>query len=173
LRKKLRAVSDICGKLRFEPVSGIKRFQFLLFEHRFFEDGEDGTALPLSLPRLLFPLSLVVHVAKTRALTLLRLSCYFVKFEAKTVGLLAFEERHESLIVASLAVAKEYRRLGIGTCILGHIETIAKHMGKRWLEVDVFKKNVPAQRFYAKYGFAFIKSKRMLLTMRKKTRIGY
>jgi GNAT superfamily N-acetyltransferase len=167
LKKEIGAESDICGKLRFEPVSGIKRLQFLLLEHRFFEDG---IALPLNLPRLLFPLSLVVHIAKTRALTLLRLSCYFVKFETKTVGLLAFEERHESLIVASLGVAKEYRRLGIGTCILSHIETIAKHMGKKWLEVDVFVKNIPAQRFYTKYGFVFIKSKRTLLTMRRETR---
>ena len=28
-------------------------------------------------------------------------------------------------------------------------------MGKSWMEVDVLKKNIPAQRLYTKYGFKF------------------
>jgi len=109
----------------------------------------------------------MLHIIKTRALALLRLPCYFVKLETQIVGVMATQEHYENLIVASLGVAKEYRRLEIGTCILGCIEKIAKHMGKRWLETLVLRKNIPAQRFYAKYGFRVIQSERAHCIMKK------
>jgi len=171
LKKEIGAEPDICRKLQFEAVGGIKRLQFLLLEYRFFKNNEEGSALPLNLPWLLYPLSLMLHIVKSRALALLKLPCYFVKLETKIVGLLAIQEHHESLLVASLGVAKEYRRLGIGTCILGYIETIARRMGRRWLETLVLRKNIPAQRLYTKYGFTIIQSERMHCIMRKKTRI--
>ncbi len=90
----------------------------------------------------------MLDIVKSRALALLILTCYFVKLETKIVGLWVIQEHRESLLVASLGVAKEYRRLGIGTCILGYIETIAKHMGKRWLETLVLRKNIPVQRLH-------------------------
>ena len=173
MKKETGPEPDICRKLRLEAVRGIKRLQFLLLEYCFFKDSEEGSALPLSLPWLLYPLSLMLYIVKTRALALLRLPCYFVKLETKTVGLLAIQEHHESLLVASLGVAKEYRRLGIGTCILGYIETIAGDMGKRWLEALVLRKNIPAQRLYTKYGFTFIQSERMHCIMRKETCIDH
>ena len=168
MKKEIGAEPDICRKLQFKAVKGTKRLQFLLLEYRFFKDSEEGSALLLSLPWFLSPLSLMLHIVKSRALTLLRLPCYFVKLETRIVGLLAIQEHHESLLVASLGVAKEYRRLGIGTCILANIETIARHMGKRWLEVDVLTKNISAQRLYTKYGFTFIQSEKMLFIMRGK-----
>lgn len=168
MKRVIGAELDICRKLQFEAVKGIKRLQFILFECRFFKDSEEGRALPLNMPWPLSPLSVMLHIVKSRALTLLRLLCYFVKLETKIVGLLAIQEHHESLLIASLGVAKEYRRLGIGTCILGCIETIARHMGKGWLEVDVLRKNIPAERLYTKYGFTFIQNERMLFIMRGK-----
>jgi len=173
LKKEIGAEPDICRRLRFEAVSGIKRLQFLLLEYCFFKDSEEGSALPLSLPWLLSPFSLMLHIVMSRALALLRLPCYFVKLETKIIGLWAIQEHHESLLVASLGVAKEYRRLGIGTCILGYIEIIAKQMGKRWLEVDVLRKNILAQRLYTKYGFTFTQSERMHCIMRKETCIDH
>jgi len=169
LKKEVGVASDVCRKLQLETIRGIKRLQFLLLEYRFFKDSDEGSALPVNLPWLLFPLSLMLYIVKTRALVLLRLPCYFVKMETKIVGLMAIEEHHESLLVASLGVAKEYRRLGIGTCILGYIETIAKHMGKRWLETLVLRKNIPAQRLYTKNGFTIIQGKKMHCIMRKET----
>ena len=168
MKKEVGVEPDICRKLQFEAVKRVKRLQFLLLEYRFFKDSEDCSALSLNLPWLLSPLSLVLHIIKSHALALLRFPCYFVKVEMKTVGLMAIEERHESLLVASLGVAKEYRRLGIGTCILGYIETIARNEGKRLLEVDVLRKNIPAQRLYRKHGFSFVKSERMHCIMRGK-----
>ena len=168
MKKEIGAEPDICRKLQFEAVRGIKHLQFILLEYRFFKNSEEGRALPLNLPWPLSPLSLMLHIVKSHALTLLKLPCYFVKLETKIVGLLAIQEHNESLIVASLGVAKEYRRLGIGTCILSYIETIAKHMGKRLLEVDVLRKNIPAERLYTKYGFTFVQSERMFFIMRGK-----
>lgn len=110
----------------------------------------------------------MLHIVESRALALLRLPCYFVKLETKIVGLLAIQDYHKSLFVASLGVAKEYRRFGIGTCILGYTEAIARHMGKRWLEVDVLRKNIPALRLYTKYGFTFVQSERMHCVIRGK-----
>jgi ribosomal protein S18 acetylase RimI-like enzyme len=172
LKKGIGTKPDICGKLQFEAVMGIERLQFLLLEYRFFKDSEEGRALPLSLPWPLSPLSLMLHVVKTRALTLLRLPCYFVKLETEIVGLFAVQEHNERLVVASLGVAREYRRLGIGTCILGCIEAIARHMRKRWLETLVLRKNVPAQRLYRKYGFTYTRSERMHCIMKKETCIN-
>jgi len=173
LKKEIGAEQDICRKLRFEAVWGIKRLQFLLLEYRFFKDSEEGSALLLSLPWFLSPLSLMLHIVKTRALALLRLPCYFVKLETKIVGLLAIQEHHESLLVASLGVTKEYRRLGIGTCILDYIEATAKQLGKRRLETLVLRKNIPAQRLYTKYGFTIIQRERMHCIMRKETRVDH
>jgi ribosomal protein S18 acetylase RimI-like enzyme len=170
LKKTIETEPDICGKLQFKAVGGIGCLHFLLLEYRFFKDSEEGRALPLSLPWPLSPLSLMLHIAKSRALTLLRLPCYFVELEKKIVGLLAVQERNESLVVASLGVAKDHRRLGIGTCILDYIETIAKYTGKRWLETLVLRENIPAQRLYSKYGFTYTQSERMHCVMRKETR---
>jgi ribosomal protein S18 acetylase RimI-like enzyme len=166
--KNVGANSDICRKLRFEVARGIRRLQFLLLEYYFFDDSGEGGALPLSLPLFLFPLSLTLHIVKSRALVLLRVPCYFVKLETKIVGLLAIQEHEESLFVASLAVAVEYRRLGIGTCALGCVEKIARRIGKKWLEVDVLRRNISAQRLYAKYGFTFIENERMRYLVRGK-----
>jgi GNAT superfamily N-acetyltransferase len=168
LKKEIGPEPDICRKLQFGAAKGIKRLQFLLLEYCFFKDSEEGSAISLNLPWLLSPLSLMLHIVKSRALALLRLPCYFVKLETRTVGLWTIQEHRESLLVASLGVAKEYRRLGIGTCILGCIEAIARHMGKRWLEVDVLRRNIPAQRFYTKYGFTFIQNERVRRIMRGK-----
>lgn len=168
MKNEIGTEPDICRKLQFEVARRIRRLQFLLLEYRFFKDSEEGSSLPLNLPWPFFPLSLMLHIVKSRALVLLRLPCYFVKIDAKIVGLWAVQEQHESLLVASLGVAKGYRRLGIGTRILVHVEAVARHMGKRWLEVDVLRKNIPAQRLYTKYGFSFIQGGRIHYIMRGK-----
>lgn len=158
LRTEVEATRDICEELRLEAAKRLGRLRFILLEFLFFRDSEEGGALPLSLPWSLSPLSLALHTVKSRALSLLRLPCYFVRLGKETVGLLAMQDQNECLIVASLGVARRYRRLGIGTCILGHVETTARRMGKRILKVDVYGKNTPALRFYTEYGFTLVPS---------------
>jgi ribosomal protein S18 acetylase RimI-like enzyme len=66
-----------------------------------------------------------------------------------------------------LAVAPEYRRLGIAKQILNFSAKIAKKRGKRWLELTVLKKNTPARRLYEKSGFVKKKERRWSLVMQK------
>jgi GNAT superfamily N-acetyltransferase len=168
LKKEIEAAPDICRRLRLEEVNRIKCLQFILLEYNSFRDGEEGGALRQNLPWIASPLSLLLHIFESHAFTLLRLPCCFVKPEGEVVGLFATQERIESLLVASLAVKKRFRRLGIGTFILSHIEKVARHMGKRWLEADVLRRNIPAQRFYAEYGFKFTQSGKKRHLMRGK-----
>jgi GNAT superfamily N-acetyltransferase len=166
LKREIEAEPGMCGKLRLEEVKGFKRLQFILLEYHFFGDGKEGSALLWRLPWPLSPLSILLHIIESRAYTLLRLPCYFVKLEREIVGLFAMQERVEGLHVASLAVPRRFRRLGIGTWILSCIEEIARHMGKRRLEVEVLKRNIPAQRLYAEFGFTFIQSGKVRYLMR-------
>lgn len=158
LRAEIDAGRDICGELRFEAAKRLGRLQFVLLEYLLLKDSEEGGALPLALPWFLSLLSLTLHVVKSRALSLLRLPCYFVRLGKEVIGLLAIQDRNERLIVASLGVAKRYRRLGMGTCILGYAEAVARRMGKKMLEVDVYGKNIPALGLYTRYGFTFVPS---------------
>jgi GNAT superfamily N-acetyltransferase len=135
-----------------------------------FKDSEnEGSALELKLPWLLSPLSLFFHVVESHALTLLKFPCCFARLDKEIVGVFAFQEYHESLLVASLGVRKQYRRLGIGAFILQQIENTARHMHKKRLEVDVLRKNVPARRLYTKSGFTFLQHnmKRSIIRGRK------
>ncbi len=170
MKKQKETGKDFHGKLYFELTRGINRVLFILIEYRFFNDSEEeGSALILKLPRLLGPLSLLIHVMESHALTLLKLPCYFAKLDEEIVGVFAFQEYHESLFVASLAVRKQYRRLGIGAFILSQIEKTARRMHKKCLEVDVLMKNVPGRRLYTRSGFTFLQhnEKRSIIRGRK------
>ena len=142
------------GTLIFELARGIRRPLFILSEYEFFRGGGAGSsALVLDLPWPFWLASMLLHILESHAITLLKLPCYYVKVNMKTLGLFAYQENHESLRVASLAVRRQFRRLGIGESLLHLVETTARKMHKKWLEVDVLKKNVPARRLYTNYGF--------------------
>jgi ribosomal protein S18 acetylase RimI-like enzyme len=94
---------------------------------------------------------------------------YLVRSGKNVVGSVVFHERSDSLLVASLGVAKEYRRLGTATFILGYAERVATSLGKEWLELTVLKANVPAQRLYVKLGFRLWRVRKRSFILRKKT----
>lgn len=169
MKKETRTGPGIHKKLQFELSRGIKRPLLIFIEYRLFKDSEEeGSALAMKLPWLLSPLSLLLHIMESHALTLLKFPCYFAKFDKEIVGVFAFQEYHESLLVASLGVRKQYRRLGIGAFILREIEKTARHTHRKRLEVDVLRKNVPARRLYAKSGFTFLQHNRKRSIMRGK-----
>jgi ribosomal protein S18 acetylase RimI-like enzyme len=90
-----------------------------------------------------------------------------VKLEKETVGVFAYQEYHDSLLVASLGVKKQYRRLGVGELILTQIEKTARLLHKRYLEADVLTKNVPARRLYTRFGFRFLQHGRKRSIIRR------
>jgi GNAT superfamily N-acetyltransferase len=129
---------------------------FIPAEYRFFRDSEERTgALVINLPWPLCPLSMIIHILESHALTLLKLPCFYVKLGRETVGLFAYQENQEGILVASLAVRRQYRRLGIGEFLLKQIEQMARQKYKHWLEVAVQRKNSPAIRLYTGFGFIF------------------
>lgn len=56
--------------------------------------------------------------------------------------------------VALLWVLEEYRRHGIGVQLLGQAVSTYRAMGRTSLRLQCSPKNIPAQTFYAKYGFS-------------------
>jgi len=52
-----------------------------------------------------------------------------------------------------LAVRKENRRMGIGTCILRKIKQLLIEEGATVLFLEVRERNLPARRLYQKEGF--------------------
>ena len=96
---------------------------------------------------------------------------YFVMLGKNVVGVVAFHEKPDSLLVASLGVAKEYRRLGVATYVLRYAEKLAVRLGKEWLELTVLKRNTPARRLYVKSGFSEVKERRWSFIMKKQVRI--
>jgi GNAT superfamily N-acetyltransferase len=158
LKKEVEGRRSVHGMLRFELARGIKRPMFILTEYWFFREGEARAgALVIKLPWPLCPLSMMIHVLESHALALLEVPCYYVNLGKKTVGLFAYQESHDVMRVASLAVRSQWRRLGIGGFLLKQIEQTARHMHKQWLEVAVLRKNSPATRLYTGFGFTFQK----------------
>jgi GNAT superfamily N-acetyltransferase len=168
MKKPSRTELRIQEKLQSELCSGIKRPLFVFIEYRLFKDSEEeGSALALQLPQFLTPFSMLIHIIESHALTLLKLPCYLAKFDGEIVGVFAYQEYHESLLVASLGVRKQYRRMGMGMCLLKQMEKVARSMHKKYVEVDVLTKNVPAMRLYARSAFTFLQLDKKRLRGRK------
>ena len=157
MKKRSRARLRIRGELKFELCRGIRRPLFLFDEYSLFKESEkEGSPLAVQLPPFLDPMSFLIHILESHALTLLKLPCYLAKLDGETVGVFAYQKFQESLFVASLGVKKQYRRMGLGTLLLEQMEKAARILHKRSLEVDVRIKNAPAKRLYAGYAFTFI-----------------
>lgn len=53
--------------------------------------------------------------------------------------------------VGGLFVSPEYQNRGVGRSLLDHVAA-----SRKYLELDVFKANTAARRFYESYGFRFV-----------------
>lgn len=98
----------------------------------------------------------------------LRKRRYFVKLKDRVVGTLVFHEKSDALYIRSLAVAPEFRRLGVATYILNLVERSAKRIGKKSIELSVLKSNFPARRLYRKFGFAQKEEKKRSFVLAKR-----
>jgi ribosomal protein S18 acetylase RimI-like enzyme len=160
-------MNNLVRLLRIAPVRKSEHLLFNLFEFRFFRDSERGVALPFGSLRFL-SLSILVSYVLEAELIFFRTHRFFVKARENVVSLVALREESNSLFIASIGVAKEYRRLGVATIALRYTERLAARLGKEWLELSVLKGNVPAQRLYAKIGFTRKKVGRWSFILRKK-----
>jgi ribosomal protein S18 acetylase RimI-like enzyme len=151
-------------------ITPARRFEHLSFNplsFHFFKNSGGGNLLFFGSPQLLSPSTVIPYILAMEII-LFRGKRYFVKLKGQVVGMFVIREKPEALYINSLAVAPEYRRLGIATYILNYANKFAKQLDKRWLEVSVLKVNIPALRLYVKVGFAEKKEKKLSLILKKK-----
>ena len=154
---------------RFLQIKSTKRFghlHFNLLNFHFFKSSEGGNLLFFGGPQLLSPLTVIPYILAMEVI-LFRGNRYFVKLKEQVVGMFVIREKPEALYINSIAVAPEYRRLGIATYILNYVNKLVKQLDKKWLELSVLKVNIPALRLYMKVGFAEKEEKKLSLILKK------
>ncbi|MEM0969726.1 MAG: GNAT family N-acetyltransferase [Verrucomicrobiota bacterium] len=75
------------------------------------------------------------------------------------IAFYAVEHGDSTLYLCNLAVAKRWRRRGVGTAALESASRFGKDLGYRFLELDVQEENLPAQLLYRKLGFRAVEVK--------------
>ncbi len=152
--------------LRFVRVNRSEHFHFNALELDFFINSEGGAAMPFGQANILSRLFVIPYVLIAEAI-FLRTERLYIILENHIVGLLALRNEPECLVVTSLAIRREYRRLGIATCALRLAENIAVRLGKKELKLSVLKRNKPAQYLYIKMGFSLARTTMWSLILRK------
>ncbi|MEM4270592.1 MAG: GNAT family N-acetyltransferase [Candidatus Pacearchaeota archaeon] len=113
----------------------------------------------LKLARLLYRGSQkIVQKYEKRYYTMCE-KAFVVEDKRKLIGYIAFNLRRDSLYIADLYIKKDYRRRGIATSLLKIVGRMHKKFKKKYLRVDVRKKDYPARKLYEKFGFKFWKPK--------------
>lgn len=77
------------------------------------------------------------------------------------VGFYAVEHGDQTLYVANIAVAPEWRRRGIGSFALDSLTEMATSLRYRCIALDVQEENLAAQLLYRKAGFRVVRIRRM------------
>lgn len=143
---------------------------FNLSNFNFFKKSEDGNAsLFLGHSKLLAILIAVPYIIGSE-LAFFREGRYFVQLKKQVVGIFVLREEPDALYVGSLAVAPEYRRFGVATHILEYSARVASRLGKKWLELTVLKKNIPALQLYETAGFVKKEERKWSFVLRRKPR---
>lgn len=75
------------------------------------------------------------------------------ELEGKIIGYAGMSWVLDEGHITTLAVAREYRRQGIGSKLLEQLIKKARALGLRYLTLEVRESNIPAQKLYYKYGF--------------------
>ena len=63
-----------------------------------------------------------------------------------------FEQERSELYIYDLAVAEQYRRLGVATALIARLRIIAKELGAYVIYVQADPEDAPAVALYAKLG---------------------
>lgn len=160
-------LKDIHRYLRVESVRKSEHLSFNWREFSFFNNGDHGSVLFFGSSRSLAPLVFVPYILSLE-LVFLRNRRYLVRLKQQAVGLFVLRKKHDTLYISSLAVAPEFRRLGIATYILSYAERLARSLGKQRLELSVLKLNIAAHRVYRKFGFVKREEKKWSYVLSKK-----
>lgn len=107
------AMKAFCS-FRITPARRFEHRSFNLLSFHFFRNSEGGNLLFFGSPQLLSPLTVIPYILAMKVI-LFRSKRYFVKLKEQVVSMFVIREKPEALYINSLAVAPEYRRLGIAT----------------------------------------------------------
>ncbi len=159
------------GNLKMEPIRKRDSLLFSFLEFRFFWNSPNGKALPMLYgnPAWLAPLitipyilAALVHVRNFGGVK------YFIRVENEVAGTVLLKVHQDTLALRSFAVSPIKRKHGVGFFVLVQAEKLAKQMKLPWLEVEVLKGNVSAQRLYWKFGFKIYAEGRLTFVLRKR-----
>jgi len=154
--------------LRITPVKTSEHLLFNLCNYLYFRVSEKGSAIMIIGESKLLTLLIAVPYILGSELAFFRENRYFVKLNKQIAAVFVLREEPDAIYIASLAVAPDYRRLGLGTFMVGFSEKVAYKLGKKWVELTVLKENKIARELYKKLGFFENHEKRRSLVLRKK-----
>ncbi len=156
------------GNLKIMSIGKGEYPLFGFLEFRFFWNSPNRKAMPMlvGIPAWLAPLIAVPYMLGALVYNF-RGAKYFIKEKNEVAGTLILKVREDALFVHSLSVSPFKRKRGVGFFVLFKMEKLARRMKLSWLELEVLKGNVPAQRLYWKFGFRFYSEKAMTLVLRK------
>jgi GNAT superfamily N-acetyltransferase len=119
-------------------VTSVKKSEHLLFNlcnFDFFRKTERGEAIMLLGESKLLTKLIAVPYVVCCELIFFRERRFFVKIKERIAAVFVLGDKPDTLFLASLAVAPEYRRRGLATQILNYSLKMANRMGKSWLEL--------------------------------------
>lgn len=137
-----------------------------LCEFTFFNSSEHGNEMPFGNSEFL-PLLIAVPYILACEVIFFGNQRFFVKLRNSVVGLLILNEKPSALRISNLAVAPEFRRLEIASCILSYAYRVAEMLDKDYLELSVLKKNLPARTLYSRFGSSQKEERRSFILVRK------
>jgi len=132
----------------------------------YFKDSKGIHPLIAKSFRLFSPVMIVPYVLGAEV-AYFRRRRYFVNLGKQTVGIFALHEEPGALYISSLAVAPEYRRLGIARRMLLLSTRLARQLEKTQLELSVLKTNAPALQLYREFGFTVKEERRWSFILTK------
>lgn len=84
---------------------------------------------------------------------------YLVDLNKKIVGYILLQKNKDSIYISDLYIILKYRKKGFATKLIKIAEKIRKKFGKKYLRVDVRKKDNVAVKLYERNGFKIWKLK--------------
>lgn len=84
---------------------------------------------------------------------------FLLAYRERPLGYAAFycnDWRNHIAYLSMIGVDTEMQHIGIGSQLLQVVESMSSHYGMRMLQLEVWKDNKNAQRFYQKHGFCFL-----------------
>lgn len=159
------AVKTVQEYFQVKPVRGRQHLLFNLLNFLYFrKNGYDDRLSIESHPPGLFVI--IPYILFSEAY-FFRQERYFAILKQQIVGVLALQQKVETLYIRSLAVSPFYRKIGLATYMLNYANTMAQQLHKSALELSVLKTNKPALKLYKKSGFSKKSERRRSFILRK------